>query len=199
MKFVTSLTSNSSSTIDISVDYVYVESPEIVKNVYFVNTFKRHSPCDNCPNNPTVNKFASASEDKQIKIWEAKSTEYKCISTLKGHTAGVTHLLSINNEDGTPSMKLISASSDNTIRRWEPKGDYKHSTEIKAHNDKITSIVYINSKEHLISSSVDNTIKVFDLKQSNKLIFTLNFGLYLLSCLELITIENILLKFDRTF
>lgn len=60
MKFVTSLTSNSSSTIDISGDYVYVyvESPEIVKNVY-LNTFKRHSPCDNCPNNPAFNKFVS--------------------------------------------------------------------------------------------------------------------------------------------
>ena len=59
MKFVTSLTSNSSSTIDISGDYVYVESPEIVKNVYLTTAFKRHSPCDNCPNNPAVNKFAS--------------------------------------------------------------------------------------------------------------------------------------------
>ena len=57
MKFVTS---NSSSTIDISGDYVYVESPEIVKNVYLTNAFKRHSPCDNCPNNPAVNKFASS-------------------------------------------------------------------------------------------------------------------------------------------
>lgn len=56
MKFVTS---NSSSTIDISGDYVYVESPETVKNVYLVNTFKRHSPCDNCQNNQSVNKFAS--------------------------------------------------------------------------------------------------------------------------------------------
>ena len=56
MKFVTS---NSSSTIDISGDYVYVESPEIVKNVYLTSTFKRHSPCDNCPNNPAVNKFTS--------------------------------------------------------------------------------------------------------------------------------------------
>ena len=59
MKFVTSLTSNSSSTIDISGDYVYVESPEIVKNAYLTNTFKRHSPCDNCPNNPALNKFVS--------------------------------------------------------------------------------------------------------------------------------------------
>ena len=56
MKFVTSISSND---VLKSVDYVYVESPEIVKNVYFVNTFKRHSPCDNCPNNPSLNKFAS--------------------------------------------------------------------------------------------------------------------------------------------
>lgn len=56
MKFVTS---NSSNSINTSVDYIYNEFPEIVKNVYFVNAFKRHSPCDNCPNNPAVNKFAS--------------------------------------------------------------------------------------------------------------------------------------------
>ena len=56
MKFVTS---NSSNSINTSVDYIYNEYPEIVKNVYFVNTFKRHSPCDNCPNNPAVNRFAT--------------------------------------------------------------------------------------------------------------------------------------------
>ena len=56
MKFITS---NSSSTIDMSVDYVYVESPENMKNACETNTFKHYSPCDNCPNNPAVNKFAS--------------------------------------------------------------------------------------------------------------------------------------------
>ena len=55
MKFVTSISSNNTN---VPVDYIYVESPEIVKNVY-PNTFKRHSPCDNCPNNPAINKFAS--------------------------------------------------------------------------------------------------------------------------------------------
>ena len=41
------------------VDYIYVESPEIVKQVYVINTIKRSSPCDNCPNNSAVNKFAT--------------------------------------------------------------------------------------------------------------------------------------------
>ena len=41
------------------VDYIYVESPEIVKQVYVINTVKHSSPCDNCSNNPGVNKFAT--------------------------------------------------------------------------------------------------------------------------------------------
>lgn len=44
MKFVTS----SSSTIGTPVEYVYVE-----------NAFRCSSPCDNCPNNPAVNKFTT--------------------------------------------------------------------------------------------------------------------------------------------
>ena len=32
--------SNSSNTIDASVDYTYVEYPEIVKNVYVINVIK---------------------------------------------------------------------------------------------------------------------------------------------------------------
>ena len=56
MKFVTSISSNNT---DVPVDYIYVESPEIVKQVYVINTVKHSSPCDNCLNNPTVNKFAT--------------------------------------------------------------------------------------------------------------------------------------------
>lgn len=48
MKFVTS---SSSSTIDIHVDYIYVESSENKKQVY---TIKRNSRCYNCPNSPVV-------------------------------------------------------------------------------------------------------------------------------------------------
>lgn len=48
MKFVTS---SSSSTIDIPVDYIYVESLENKKQVY---SLKSNSVCDNCPNNQVV-------------------------------------------------------------------------------------------------------------------------------------------------
>ena len=45
------VTSTSSSTINIPVDYIYAESPENEKQVY---TLKCNSVCDNCPNSPVV-------------------------------------------------------------------------------------------------------------------------------------------------
>ena len=60
MKFVTSISSNNTNVpVDLPVDYIYVESPEIVKQGYVINIVKHSSPCDNCLNNPTVNKFAT--------------------------------------------------------------------------------------------------------------------------------------------
>ena len=56
MKFVTSISSNNT---DVPVDYIYVESPEIVNFFFFWGGVKHSSPCDNCLNNPTVNKFAT--------------------------------------------------------------------------------------------------------------------------------------------
>lgn len=56
MKFVTSISSND---VLKSVDYVYVESPEIAKEVYAINIVKSSSPCDRCPKNSVTNEFVS--------------------------------------------------------------------------------------------------------------------------------------------
>ena len=56
MKFVTSISSND---VLKSVDYVYVESPEIAKEVYSINIIKSGSSCDNCPKNSALNKFVT--------------------------------------------------------------------------------------------------------------------------------------------
>ena len=167
-----------------------------IANHYKPQTLKGHGDVITTLLQLTPTKFASGSEDKLIKIWECKTSEYKCVSSLKGHTAGVTHIVSINNEDGTPSMRLISASNDNTIRIWEPKGDYKHSTSIQAHNGKITSLIYIREIENIITSSLDNTIKVFDMKLSNKIIFTLKEHTGEINGLVLLN-PNILLSFSN--
>ena len=61
MKFVTSVSSNNTNVpVDLPLDYIYVESPEIISNQHnIINNDKCSSPCDNCPNNPAVNKFAT--------------------------------------------------------------------------------------------------------------------------------------------
>lgn len=58
MKYVTSITANSTG-VSTTADYIYVEYPETVKNFYAINESKCDSPCDNCPNNPAVNRFAT--------------------------------------------------------------------------------------------------------------------------------------------
>ena len=56
MKFVTSISSN---IVGIFPEYVYVESPEIAKEVYAISIVKSGSSCDYCPKNPAVNEFVS--------------------------------------------------------------------------------------------------------------------------------------------
>ena len=119
-------------------------------------------------------KLISGSEDDTIKIWEMKNSstyEFKCINTLKGH-GGTVHLFSlINNDEGINEGKFASASSDLSIRIWEPKGDYKNSSVISnPHFAKITGLtVYLNNV-YLISCSEDKNINIFNLRDENKLI-----------------------------
>ena len=56
MKFVTSISSN---IVGISPEYIYVESPEIAKEIYAINIIKSGSSCDRCPKNPTLNQFVT--------------------------------------------------------------------------------------------------------------------------------------------
>ena len=118
-------------------------------------------------------KLISGSEDDTIKIWEMKNPttyDYKCINTLKGH-GGTVHLFAlINNDEGICEGKFVSASSDLSIRIWEPKGDYKNSSVISnSHLAKITGLLIYLNNVYLISCSEDKIINVFNLRDENKL------------------------------
>ena len=60
-------------------------------------------------------KFATASGDKTIKIWEIQSSKkVKCLETLIGHNSDVISIIKINNKD-----LLISCSYDKRIIIWD--------------------------------------------------------------------------------
>ena len=62
------------------------------------------------------NYFASGSFDNKIYIWDFN--EKKCVRTLEGHTSNILCLIKYDD-------KLISCSSDKTIRVWDKNNCYK--------------------------------------------------------------------------
>lgn len=80
--------------------------------------------------NLSVDKFASSSWDKTIRIWQIKSNDnYECIQILTGHELSVTCILNFSNSI------LISGSDDRSIKIWEnsEKENYQCVTTLKSH------------------------------------------------------------------
>ena len=106
---------------------------------------------------PTINKVATSSDEKLVKIWDIKNCKIE--KNLKGHKQKVTSLLSL------PKGKLASASVDRTIKIWDIKRA-KELNSLSGFNSIINSIAYIPSKNELIAGCDDNKIKVWDFKKN---------------------------------
>ena len=57
------------------------------------------------------NYFASASFDKNIKIWDLN--KFECVQTLEGHNANITAVIKYDEET------IVSCSGDKTIKIWK--------------------------------------------------------------------------------
>lgn len=99
--------------------------------------------------------FASASEDKTVKLWNARPATL--ISTLTGHTGRIWSV------SFHPNGKILaSGSEDGTVKLW----DVTHSTlikTIKAHDSWVRTVSFSPDGQILASCSSDGTIKLWNI------------------------------------
>ena len=82
-----------------------------ISSIAPTSLFEEHKESINCLLSIHHNIFASASEDKTIKIWDMNIPQSKC--TLIGHTSSITTMTKINNET------IASGGNDNKIIIWD--------------------------------------------------------------------------------
>lgn len=103
---------------------------------------------------PSGDQFAIACQDQSIRILE--SEYFNEIKTLEGHENGAN---SVCYHPTNPNL-LISGGKDALLKLWNIKSS-ELVKKIPAHNYAIYSIISLNNKNTILTSSRDKTIKVW--------------------------------------
>ena len=114
---------------------------------------------------PDGRMVASPSEDKTIRLWNAKTGE--CLRTLEGHEGRVK---SAAFDPG--ARTLASGSEDKTVKLWELASG-KLLRTLHGHREQVNSVAFDPSGRTLASGSGDSTVKVWK-PASGKLVRTLH-------------------------
>jgi U3 small nucleolar RNA-associated protein 13 len=121
--------------------------------------------------------FASASQDKTIKIWDVEAGEVQGI--LKGHRRGVwsvqfapANTPVLQGEQGTVSGKgaVLTGSVDKTIKLWS-LADYTCIRTFEGHSNSVLKVVWLNiaddeastkKRVQFASAGGDGLVKIWD-------------------------------------
>lgn len=79
-----------------------------------------------------------------------------CLQTLEGHRNYVNSVAYSHD-----SIRLASASNDNTIKTWDTNSGTNFQT-FKGHTSSISSVVFSHDSAQIASASDDKTVKVWD-------------------------------------
>lgn len=100
----------------------------------------------------------SCSGDKTIKIWSFSDTTFNCEHTIENaHNDWIWKVIPISNS------KLASCSKDKTIKIWDTNELYTQLQVLEGHTNEVKSIIQLKDKEILISGSLDNTLRIWNL------------------------------------
>ncbi|ETS77041.1 hypothetical protein PFICI_10915 [Pestalotiopsis fici W106-1] len=154
------------------------ESQGTKKGLRAVYTRKSHDKDINAIDvNPSSQLFASASQDRTVKIWSTQEGEVQGI--LRGHRRGVwsvsfapSNTPIIQGEQGPVAGKgaMITGSGDKTVKLWSLT-DYTCLRTFEGHTNSVLKVVWLNipsneersKKPTLFASAAgDGLVKVWD-------------------------------------
>ena len=105
---------------------------------------------------PAYSILASSSEDATIKLWDYETGNFE--RTLKGHTDVVQDIAF----DPQSGKLLCSCSADMSIRLWDIQETYSCIKTLQGHDHNVSSVAFTPSGDHVVSSSRDRTIKIWE-------------------------------------
>lgn len=121
--------------------------------------------------------FASASQDKTVKIWSVEEGEV--VGILRGHKRGVwsaqfspVNMPSIQGEDGPVTSKglMLTGSGDKTVKLWS-LADYTCIRTFEGHSNSVLKVAWLNMPSNqdkgkkpvqFTSAGGDGLVKVWD-------------------------------------
>lgn len=106
---------------------------------------------------PVFSLIISASEDATVKVWDFETGDYE--RTLKGHTDSVQDI-ALDLASG--GKLLATCSADMAIKIWDFHGSYDCIKTLQGHDHNVSSVCFLPSGDHLVSSSRDKSIKVWE-------------------------------------
>ena len=146
---------------DINIFNNNIDSSNLNNNNKFIillNTLKLNKSGNNSLVILNDGRFASASNDKSIKIY---NNNFTIDFEIKEHKNSVTNLKLL--KDGT----LVSASKDKIIFLYKIKNNkYKIIDKLEGHEDLVVKIIQLKN-ENLLSISYDNSLKIWK-KENDK-------------------------------
>ena len=110
---------------------------------------------------PDGKMLASGGTDKTIQVWE--STTGKPITTLTGHTNGIT-AITFSPDNRT----IVSGSADGTVRFWNIKTRSSLPIRITGHTMRIKTAAFFKDNATIATVASDGLISLWDIKTSQK-------------------------------